>query len=71
LGGGLQYTKLELPMAYTGRLVLGGGAFLAKPGFWPHPSIYELVHELRFDEGRLVEAIDRSEETARDRSPEV
>ena len=69
--GWIEYTKLELPMAYTGRLVLGGGAFLAKPGFFPDPSIYELVHELRFENGRLIEATDRSEETVRDRSPEA
>jgi hypothetical protein len=49
--------------------VIEGGAFLAKPGFFPDPSIYELVHELRFENGRLIEATDRSEETVRDRSP--
>jgi hypothetical protein len=68
-GGWLEYRKLELPMAYTGRLVLGGGAFLAKPGFLPDPSIYELVHELRFEQGHLVEAKDLSAEVARRRSP--
>ena len=67
--GSAVYTKLELPMAYTGRLVLGGGAFLAKPGFFPDPSIYELVHELRFEEGHLVEAKDLSAEAAQRRSP--
>ena len=66
--GWLEYTKLELPMAYTGRLVLGGGAFLAKPGFFPDPSIYELVHELRFEEGHLVEAKDLSAEASQDPS---
>ena len=59
-GGWLEYTKLELPMAYTGRLILGGGEIFGPFSYFPDPSIYELVHELRFEEGHLVEAKDLS-----------
>ena len=70
-GGWLEYTKLELPMAYTGRLILGGGEILGSFSFFPDPSIYELVHELRFEEGHLVEAKDLSAEASQDRSLKV
>jgi len=69
--GELAYRKLELPMLYTGRLALGGGEILGSFDYVPDLSIYELVHELRFENGRLVEAIDRSGKASRERSLEV
>ena len=65
----LAYRKIELPMPYTGRLVLGGGEILGSFDYVPDLSIYELVHELRFEQGHLVEAKDLSAEVARRRSP--
>jgi len=67
--GELAYNKLELPIPYTGQLILGGGEILGPFSYGLDWSIYELVHELRFEQGHLVEAIDRSAEAAQRRSP--
>jgi hypothetical protein len=69
--GELAYTKLEIPMPYTGQLVLGGGEILGPFSYEVDWSIYELVHELHFEQGHLVEAIDLSAEAAQRRSPTV
>ena len=67
--GELAYKKLELPMTYTGQLILGGGEILGPFSYDVDWSIYELVHELHFEQGHLVEAKDLSAEAARRRSP--
>ena len=67
--GELAYTKLEIPMPYTGQLVLGGGEILGPFSYEVDWSIYELVHELHFKQGHLVEAIDLGAEAAQRRSP--
>ena len=67
----LAYTKLEIPMPYTGQLILGGGEILGPFSYEVDWSIYELVHELHFEQGHLVEAIDLSAEAAQRRSPTV
>jgi hypothetical protein len=69
--GELAYVKLEIPMPYTGQLILGGGEILGSFSYGLDWSIYELVHELRFEQGHLVEAIDLSSEAAQRRSPTV
>jgi len=66
--GELAYRKLELPTPYTGRLILGGGEVLGPFSYGIDWSIYELVHELHFEQGHLVEAKDLSAEAARRRS---
>ncbi|MDE0804627.1 MAG: hypothetical protein OSA99_15065 [Acidimicrobiales bacterium] len=48
-----------------------GGETLGSFSYGLDWSIYELVHELHFEQGHLVEAIDLSAEAAQRRSPTV
>jgi hypothetical protein len=63
----LEYRDLDLPLAFTGGLLLASG-FLAElyvhMGFAPAWK-FEVVHELVFEDGRLVRAHDRSAQVAR------
>ncbi|WP_147341223.1 hypothetical protein [Actinomadura logoneensis] len=70
---GPRYQGLREPMRFTGRLVLGRellSEWYVHMGFqsaWK----YEEVRELVFDDGRLTEAHDRSEDAARRRRAEA
>lgn len=60
------YTGLDAPVTFSGKMLLGAKfrhAFRANMGFVPAWS-YGRVAELVFDNGRLVEAADRSAELA-------
>ena len=59
---GFTYKKLEIPIIYTGRIILGGGQILGTIDYLPDWTIYELVHELHFEDGNLVEARDLTAE---------
>lgn len=69
--GDFTYKKLEFPMTYSGDLQIGGGQILEPPIF---PQLgaynwwsYELVHELHFEDGNLVEARDLTADAKRRR----
>jgi hypothetical protein len=59
----LIYDQLGMPVAFTGKLLVGDGDPDERPhlnmGFWP-AWMYEVVYELIFDRGRLLAAHDRS-----------
>lgn len=65
--GGWHFCNVDLPLAYTGGLVIGRDfirELYVHMGF--HPAWkYRHVHELVFDRGRLVEARDATLEVAR------
>jgi len=65
--GEWHYTNVCLPLRYTGGLLVGRGfirGLYVHMGF--HPAWkYETVHELMFEEGRLVEARDASSDMDR------
>ena len=65
--GELNYKKLEHPVPYTGRLILGGGEVLGPFDYFVDWTIYELVHDCQFQRGHLVTAKDLSAEAARRR----
>ncbi|MGK5550038.1 hypothetical protein ACSNOI_00345 [Actinomadura kijaniata] len=68
--GNPPHTGLEIPVDFTGGLLIGRDFvqdLYVHMGFqaaWK----YERVHELTFENGRLVGAVDRSEEAARERA---
>ncbi|MCE7010338.1 hypothetical protein LWC34_47175 [Kibdelosporangium philippinense] len=61
------YQNLEIPVAFTGRLLIGDGDIKGRPylnmGFKP-AWMYREVHELTFKAGALVDAADRSAQLA-------
>ena len=72
-GGRLVYRSLDLPVAFSGGLLLGSGASRAGSWFMRPPWDYARLWELRFEEGRLVGVWDRSakaEEIHRTASPD-
>lgn len=64
---GWHYRELNIPVAFTGRLLIGDGDIPDRPylnmGFWP-AWMYSDVHELTFQAGTLLTATDRSAELA-------
>jgi hypothetical protein len=64
---GFIYKKLEIPVVYTGQIILGGGRILGTIDYLPDWTIYELVHELHFEDGNLVEARDLTADAERRR----
>ena len=67
--GELAYKKLKPLISYMGELIIGGGEILGPFSYGFDWFIYELVHELHFEQGHLVETNDRSNEAAQYRSP--
>ena len=59
----LWFTRIDHPTLFSGGLLLGGGEVVGPtwPGGWPGPETFEFVHQCRFEEGKLVEAVDLSE----------
>jgi hypothetical protein len=69
---GLIYRDLDQPVSFTGGLLLGSGLRLGDPiSIMPLPWNYERVLELLFEQGRLVDAFDRSGELERMRRDDL
>jgi len=65
--GELNFKQLEHQIPYTGYLILGGGEILGQFDYFADWTIYELVHECQFQQGRLVKTRDLSAEAAQRR----
>jgi hypothetical protein len=65
--GSWRYRGLSIPVEFTGRLLVAkdvmDGAPYLHMGFWP-AWMFTDVRELGFDRGRLMSAVDRSDELA-------
>lgn len=65
--GGIRDTSLLLkcPVSFTGVMLLGAEKDPHFFGFqWPEGWRYRIVREVRFDEGSMIEDLDRSQEVA-------
>jgi hypothetical protein len=63
---GWRYAGLDVPVDFTGRLLLGGGdrySYYLNMGFWPAWMYYD-VRDLTFQDGALRAAVDCSDELA-------
>jgi hypothetical protein len=62
-----RYERLDIPVAFTGRLLMGRGDIAGRPylnmGFWP-AWMYREVRELTLQAGALFTAVDCSRELA-------
>jgi len=69
---GLIYRDLDQPVTFTGGMLLGSGLRPGDPiSIMPLPWNYDRVLELLFEQGRLVDAFDRSAELERMRRDDL